>query len=146
MRKYTKGEKSNPWTTLTKWSTRSGPINLFIGAGNLKKLPHFVFSTILLHFFRVFHIYACKDQFEQDLDQLKALGWIFLEDWRLGFRFQTAHSSFRAPQSGFSSFPCTQGFDCECSSLYQPRLLYLCLSHGSQERVGYLQGTRQAPS
>ena len=87
MRKYTKGEKSNPLTTLTKRSTRSGPVDLFVGAGNLKKLPHFVFSTIILHFFRFFHIYACKDQFEQDLDQLKALGWIFGRIGGQGFGF-----------------------------------------------------------
>ena len=65
MRKRTKREKSNYIDQV---------VDRFIRAGNLKSLPHFVFSTILLHFFRVLHIYASKDQFGQDIGPITSLG------------------------------------------------------------------------
>ena len=95
-RKCTKGEKSNPLTMLTgrsaglgpiDWtrtnrpdqdqSTELGPVDRFVGARNLKSLPRFIFSTVLLHFFRAFHIFASKDQFEQDFGLISSLGMDF---------------------------------------------------------------------
>ena len=46
MRKYTKCEKSNPLTALTRRSTRPGPVDRFIGTEDLERLPRFVFSLV----------------------------------------------------------------------------------------------------
>ena len=81
MRKCTKAEKLNPLIALTRRSIRSGLVDRFVGTRDLKRLLHVVFSTILLHFFRAFHISDSKDQFKQSLDRLKAFDWIF---WRIG--------------------------------------------------------------
>ena len=58
-----------------------------MGLRFLKRLPRFKFSTVLLHFFRVFLILVSKDDFEQGLDRLKALEWIFGKIRGSGFSF-----------------------------------------------------------
>ncbi|KAL6322050.1 hypothetical protein AAG906_003194 [Vitis piasezkii] len=40
---------------------------------NLKSLPCFVFSTILLHSFKAFHISTSRDQLEQDFRPITSL-------------------------------------------------------------------------
>ena len=77
MRKCTKSEKSNLFTMLTRLSTEPGSIDRFVKTRDLKRLPRIVFSIVLFHFLRVFHISASRDQFKQRLDRLKALDWIF---------------------------------------------------------------------
>ncbi|RVX08247.1 hypothetical protein CK203_017680 [Vitis vinifera] len=51
-----------------------GLVDWFVGAGILKSLPCFIFSTVLLHFFKVLHISASNDQFGQDIGPIAGLG------------------------------------------------------------------------
>ena len=74
-------------TVLTRWSTGPGPIDRFIGIEIFKEASRFKFSIVLLHFFRVFLILVSKDDFEQGLDRLKALEWIFGKIRGSGFSF-----------------------------------------------------------
>ena len=67
-----KAQKIGALTTLTddRWPRGRPdhrPIDQFVGIGNLKSLPCFVFSTVLLNFFKVLHISTSKDHFGQDI-------------------------------------------------------------------------------
>ncbi|KAL6345109.1 hypothetical protein AAG906_013592 [Vitis piasezkii] len=67
-----KGKSIN--STMYRGMINHGPIDRFVEARNLKSLPRFIFSTVLLHFFKVLHISASRNQFGQDLGPIAGLG------------------------------------------------------------------------
>ena len=64
-------------------------VDRFVGAGDLKRLPRFIFSTFLLYSLKNLHIPASRDQFGQDLGPFAGLGVDFGTFLRLGFRSET---------------------------------------------------------
>ena len=61
----------------------------FVGAGDLKRLPRFIFSTVLFYSLKTLHIFASRDQFRPNLGPFTGLGVDFGTFFRLGFRFET---------------------------------------------------------
>ena len=78
MRKYTKGEKSNLLTVLTRRSTELGPVNRFVETEDLKRLLCFVFSPISSSSSRIMPIQLLMSDFWGHYSRLRALDW-FLE-------------------------------------------------------------------
>ena len=93
-----RGNEQKNWkikllTVLTRWSTRPGLVDRFVGIGVFKWLPCFSFCTILLHFFKVSLILASRLIWVR-FGLIKCFGLAFWEDWRLGFQIWAAFSSF----------------------------------------------------
>ena len=64
-------------------------VDRFVGARDLKRLPRFIFSIVLLHSLKTLHIPASRDQFGQDLGPFAGLIVDFGTFLRLGFRSET---------------------------------------------------------
>ena len=58
-------------------------VDRFVGAEDLKRLPCFIFSTVLLHSLKTLHIPASWNQFGQDLGPFAGLGVDFGSDFAL---------------------------------------------------------------
>ena len=50
------------------------PIDRFVGAGNLKRPPHVISLTILLHPLKTLHILASRDHFGLDFGLIEGFG------------------------------------------------------------------------